>query len=579
MLAWLTIQGLALVESVEIEFDRGLNVLTGETGAGKSLILGSVGLLLGDRADAAWLRAGAARGSVEGTFDLSSRPDLAEALKAEEIETEEGRLVLRREILADGKSRAFVNGRSVLLSRLRAVGEILVDLHGQHEHQQLLMPERQADFFDGWAGLLSERRALDAERSTILVAQSELRRAREQWEKDRADEAAVREDWEELRQAALNPGEEERLRADRERLQHRERIARGLAEARAALGDEDLGAESALRRASRSLHGIAGLDPAIESVSTEAEQAIETLRALYARVEAEEERLAEGAIDLDQLEGRLDRIHRLKRKHRTDVEGLLALQTELEARVVGFDPAGKDLAAAERALDERLPAFERRLDALAGHRADRFEAFHREVGARLARLGFGRAALRVGAVQAGAGRAAVDPTAIPSLEFAFRPNPGEMERPLRRIASGGELSRVMLAIKSLMAERDRVAVMVFDEVDQGIGGAVGEEVGRLLRNLGEHRQVLCITHLPLIAAHGARHFVVSKSVRAGRTSTAVSPVADADRVEEVARLLAGARASDTTRRQARELLRSAQEPPEDAVIVEKPRKRAGARRT
>ena len=576
MLAWLSIQGLALVESVEIEFDRGLNVLTGETGAGKSLILGSVGLLLGDRADAAWLRAGASRGAVEGTFDLAARPDLEEALRAEEVETEEGRLVLRREILADGKSRAFVNGRSVLLARLRAVGEILVDLHGQHEHQQLLRPERQADFFDGWAGLLGERRALEGERSAILSAQTELRRARERWERDRADEAGVREDWEELKQAAIAEGEEERLRADRDRVQHRERISRGLTEARAALAEEEPGAEWAVRRAVRALHGASGLDPSLEGVRAEAEQTVEAVRALHDRIAREEERLADGALDVEHLEGRLDRIHRLKRKHRTDVAGLLELQAELEARVNGFDPGGKGLGAAEKALDDRLQAFERRLDALVEHRADRFEAFHREVGARLSRLAFGRAALRIGTVEGAGGRAAVDPTAIPSLEFAFRPNPGEAERPLRRIASGGELSRVMLAVKSLMAERDQVAVMVFDEVDQGIGGAVGEEVGRLLRSLGAHRQVLCITHLPLIAAYGARHFVVSKQVRSGRTTTSVSPVADTDRVEEVARLLAGARATETTRRQALELLEGAEPAP---AAQGKGRRKAGARGT
>jgi len=579
VLAWLSIQGLALVESVEIEFDRGLNVLTGETGAGKSLILGSVGLLLGDRADAAWLRAGASRGAVEGTFDLSARPDLEEALRAEEVETEEGRLVLRREILADGKSRAFVNGRSELLARLRAVGEILVDLHGQHEHQQLLQPERQADFFDGWAGLLTERRALETERSGILAAQAELRRTRDRWEQDRASEATVREDWEELKQAALVAGEEDRLRADRDRLQHRERISRGLAEARAAVAEEEPGAEWAIRRAVRALHAASGLDRSLQGVALEAEQAIETARALHDRIVREEERLADGALDLEQLEGRLDRLHRLKRKHRTDVAGLLELQAELEARVNGFDPAGRDLGAAERALDDRLQAFERRLDALVEHRADRFEAFHREVGARLSRLGFGRAALRIGAVEGAGGRAAVDPTAIPSLEFAFRPNPGEAERPLRRIASGGELSRVMLAVKSLMAERDRVAAMVFDEVDQGIGGAVGEEVGQLLRSLGAHRQVLCITHLPLIAAYGARHFVVSKQVRGGRTTTSVSPVADADRVEEVARLLAGARATETTRRQASELLEGADSPRAASVTPQRKGRKAAARGT
>ena len=574
MLAWLSIQGLALVESVEIEFHRGLNVLTGETGAGKSLILGSVGLLLGDRADAAWLRTGASRGAVEGTFDLSARPDLEEALRAEEVEIEEGRLVLRREILADGKSRAFVNGRTVLLAKLRAVGEILVDLHGQHEHQQLLLPERQADFFDGWAGLLSERWALEGERIAILAEQAALRKARERWEQDRADEAAVREDWEELRQAVLEPGEEERLKADRERLQHRERILRGLAEARGALDEDEPGAEWALRRAARALSAAAGLDPSLEGTAAEAEQAIETVRTLHDRVSLEEERLAEGTLDPEQLEARLDRIHRLKRKHRTDVAGLIALQAELMHRIEGFDPAGRDLDTAEKALESRLQGFERRLDALTEHRADRFEAFHREVDARLSRLGFGRAALRTSVVEGAGGRAAVDPTAIPSLEFAFRPNPGEAERPLRRIASGGELSRVMLAIKSLMAERDRVAVMVFDEVDQGIGGAVGEEVGLLLRDLGTHRQVLCITHLPLIAAHGARHFVVAKQVRGGRTTTHVGPVIEEGRVEEVARLLAGARATETTRRQATELLTGAES---TAPAASKQRRKSAAR--
>ncbi|HEX3112209.1 MAG TPA: AAA family ATPase, partial [Candidatus Eisenbacteria bacterium] len=182
MLSWLSIQGLALVDSVELALDPGLNILTGETGAGKSLVLGSIGLLLGERADATWLRAGETRGSVEAVFDLGGRPDLLESLADLGWETEEGRLLLRREIQAEGKGRAFVNGRAALLSQLKAIGERLVDLHGQHEHQQLLDPARQTDFFDGWAGLLGERRALEEERASIVEERTALRAARERWE-------------------------------------------------------------------------------------------------------------------------------------------------------------------------------------------------------------------------------------------------------------------------------------------------------------------------------------------------------------------------------------------------------------
>lgn len=578
MLTWLSIQGLALVESVELELDPGLNVLTGETGAGKSLVLGSIGLLLGERADAAWLRTGERRGSVEAVLDLSARPDLIQALRDLDVEPEDGRVVLRREIQADGKGRALVNGRSVLLAQLRSVGEILVDLHGQHEHQLLLRPERQADFFDSWAGLLPERRALEADRGALSEERRVLREARERWERDRAEEDAIREDLEEIRAASLDEGDEETLKRERERLQHRDRLLRGYAEAREGIASEERGALEILRRAGRSLKAAAALDPAAASLLEELERCQDSLRALEDRLGLEETSLLEEPLDLEALEERLAHLHRLKRKHRTDLPGLLVLRESLSERVRGLDPSGTGLARAEREHEERLQAYERRLDAFLAHRTDRFAAFEHEVGARLSRLALGSSSLRIRAAESDRARAAVDPAAIPTLEFAFQPNPGESERPLRRIASGGELSRIMLAIKSLMAERDQVAVLVFDEVDQGIGGAVGEEVGKLLRTLGARRQVLCITHLPLIAAHGARHFEVRKSVRGGRTSVTVRALAPEEREREVARLLAGDRASDITRRQARELLEGAHAEPEPAAASARtPRRRASAR--
>jgi DNA repair protein RecN (Recombination protein N) len=563
VLVWLSIQGLALVDSIELEFAPGLNVLTGETGAGKSLILGSVGLLLGERADGTWLRPGAARGFVEGTFDLSGRPDLVAALRALEIEPEEERVVLRREILADGKSRAVVNGRGVLVAQLRAAGDLLVDLHGQHEHQQLLHADRQTDFFDTWAGTLEERRALAAERTELLEDRRRVQAARAALERDRAEEENLRADLAELEAAGLEPGEEESLLRDRERLAHRERLAAGLGDSLAAIADEDQGAEPRFRRAVKALRTAAALDPGLLGLAADAESAAQALASLAARIEGEREGLFEDPLDLDGVEERLARVHRLKRKHAADVAGLAALRLALRERVRSLDPGGADVERQTRALAERTAAYDRRLDLLTAARDSRLAPFSSAVGGLLARLGFGKASLR--AVPVPSGRplstvVAIDPAPIPALEFEFQPNPGEPPRPLRRIASGGELSRVMLAVKSLMAEKDQVSVLVFDEVDQGIGGAVGEEVGRLLSALGARRQVLCITHLPLIAAYAGRQFQVMKSTEKGRTATSVQPLEEEERVEEIARLLAGARVSDTTRRQARELLHAAAAP-------------------
>jgi len=559
MLEWLSIQGLALVDRIELSFDPALNVLTGETGAGKSLILGSIGLLLGERADPDWLRSGAERGFVEGIFDLAARPDLEESLRAIGVEIEEHKLVLRRELTGEGKSRGVANGRTVLVQELRSIGDLLIDLHGQHEHQLLLRPESQAEFYDSWAGLLSRRRALERERIEIGREMAALRDLRAGWERDRSEGDRVREDLLELTRAALEEGEEDRLRADRERLRHRERTIETLREARRALEAEEGGAEAPARRAARALRSLAGSVPEIDPLALAAEATLESLRDLAGRIEDQEERALEEPLPLERLEERLDRIHRLKRKHATDFTGLLVLRGTLEARAAALDPDPSALRAREDAIAWRLAAFASDVDVLVEERRTAAPRFTSDVESRLSRLGFQKASLTVslGEEALPRDRPAIDPAVIPGLEFRFRPNTGEPARSLRRIASGGELSRVMLAVKSMMAEQDQVAVLVFDEVDQGIGGAVGEEVGRMLRVLAARRQVLCITHLPLIAAFATRHFQVVKTEVERRTVTGVRLLDPDDREREIARLLAGARVSETTRRQARELLRAA----------------------
>ncbi|HEY7728213.1 MAG TPA: hypothetical protein VID50_07135, partial [Candidatus Eisenbacteria bacterium] len=479
------------------------------------------------------------------------------ALEAQGVETEEGRLILRREVGRDGKSRAFVNGRSVLLSTLRPLGDLLVDLHGQHEHQQLLRRERQTDFYDAWARLLTERLDLESERADLLATIRDLDSARRASAQDCAEAERLREDLAELDRARLEPGEEDRLRGEQGRLRHRERHLEALAAARRSLAAEEEGAESSLRRLAKTLRALSGAVPSEEPLAAQAEELLLRAQDLLARIEDSRDRALEEPLDLETIEARLDRIHRLKRKHGVGSEELIALRESLRARVAALDPGGPGLAARERALQERRERYAAALDSFAARRAARFDAFARAVGERLTRLGFGRGALRVRPTDLDRSRPAVDPLAIPGLEFEFQPNEGEAPRALTRIASGGELSRVMLAIKSLLAEQDRVATLVFDEVDQGIGGAVGEEVGRLLQHVSQRRQVLCITHLPLLAAHGSQHFEVSKRVSGGRTETRVHALSETERVAEIARLLAGDRVTETTRRQAHELLAAA----------------------
>jgi DNA repair protein RecN (Recombination protein N) len=464
-----------------------------------------------------------------------------------------------------------VNGKTVLLAQLRAVAELLVDLHGQHEHQRLLRRDVQTEFFDAWAGLLDERRRLEADRSGLLAAARELLALREAFERDRSLGDRLREDFVELVEARLVPDEEPQLRAERERMKHREHHLESLEAARQALGADDSGAEASLRRAARTLRALATTVEHESALADESEAVLAQAQDLLARIEEARDRALEDPLDLDAIEERLDRIHRLKRKHGLDFEGLLALRETLRGRVASLDPDGRSLARLEAELRERESRHEAAVHALMVRREERFGSFARTVGGRLQKLGFARGSLCVRVSETDRARPVIDPLAIPGLEFEFQPNEGEAPRSLQRIASGGELSRVMLAIKSIMAEQDRVAVLVFDEVDQGIGGAVGEEVGRLLRTLSEQRQVLCITHLPLLAAHGARHFVVLKRAEGGRTTTQVRRLDEGERVAEIARLLAGDRITDTTRRQARELIQAVA--CDDSAAAE-PRRRA-----
>jgi len=556
MLERLTIRDVALVERAGVEFGPGLHVVTGETGAGKSLFVESLALVVGGRADAGIVREGAKAAAVEAAFRLAGEAARRANALLEEwgIEFDGETLIVRREVSAEGRSRAFVNDASVTVASLKRLGEALVDLHGQHEHQSLLREGAALATLDRLGGLEDRRLAFADALAALREAEGELARLTESLATfaERRDylEAAARE----LDDAKLADGEEEELRVEAARLAHADRLRDLAGGALARLSDGEGAAAESLGAARHALEQAAALDPSLEETlgpvqeaAIAAEEAARTLAGYLDRLEAD-------PAALEAVEARRELYARLTRRYRRDVPGLLAWRDELRAELA----EGSDADGALERVRARVAAREQAMRDLGHGLTKARRAAAREWSAKLTRelrpLGLPHASIAFEVLPSADERPG--PAGLDEVLLQFTANPGESARPLQKIASGGELSRVMLALKSALQTRDRVDVLVFDEVDSGIGGAVAQAVGERLRSLAEHRQVICVTHLPVIAALGRRHFAVSKQVANGRTVARIDVLESRDRVEELARMLAGERVTDTTRRQARELLAS-----------------------
>jgi DNA repair protein RecN (Recombination protein N) len=556
MLERLTVRDLALVERAEVEFGPGLHVVTGETGAGKSLFVQSVALLVGGRADADTVREGARAAIVEGEFRLGRERASAVAALLEDwgVEFDGQTLIVRREVQPGGKSRATVNQSAVTQGALRRLGELLADLHGQHEHQSLLRPDAGLETLDRLGGLAGKVEPFVA----TLAAWRAARAALESLERSLAT-FAERRDYladalRELDDARLAEGEDERLRVEASRLAHADRLRELTAEAMARLTE---GEDPAMGHLAAALHAVeqaARLDPSLEEALPwlrEAEIATaEAARALAGYAD----RLEADPAALERIEERRALIARLARKYRREIPGLLAWREEIAAELATGENGEEALARARVAADEAERACRREGAALTRARVAAARTWGESLTRELRPLGMPHARLEF-AVETHDDEPG--PAGFDTIEMRFTANPGEPPRPLPRIASGGELSRVMLALKCALETQDRVDLLLFDEVDSGIGGAVAQAVGERLRQLARHRQVVCVTHLPMIASLAERHLAVTKRVAAGRTTAGVELLDRERRIEELSRMLAGDRVSDTTRRQARELLEAA----------------------
>ncbi len=556
MLERLVIRDLVLVERAEVEFGPGLNVVTGETGAGKSLLVQAVDLLTGGRADPGVVRDGAKAAVVEGEFRPSARANLriGPLLAAWGVEYDGESLILRREVQAGGKSRALVNQSAVTRGALRELCEALADLHGQHEHQSLLRPGAGLDTLDRLA-------ALDGESARYAQALAAWRAAAAQLEaleRSLATHAERREEMEqaarELDEARLRVGEEEELRREATRLAHADRLRELVGHALDRLSDGETPAVDAIAQAARALEqaaaldpGLAGSLPALDEARIATAEVARTLGDYASRLEAD-------PAALEQIESRRERIARLERKHRRDVPGLIAWREELARELATGADAVAALAEARAAAQQTHAGCLAAARALSRRRQAAARDWGRKLTGEMKPLGMPHATLGFQVEPDDRPEPGFGANGLDQVEIMFGANPGEPVRPLQKVASGGELSRLMLALKVALEAQDPVDLLLFDEVDSGVGGAVAQAVGERLKQLARHRQVVCVTHLPMIAALAAHHLRVDKSVTAGRTLARIAAIDGSERVEELARMLAGDRVTDTTRRQARELL-------------------------
>ena len=567
MLRELSIRNLAVVEEAVVPFASGLNVLTGETGAGKSIVVDALLLVTGARAQPDWIRTGADTAMVEAIFEIDPAGPVAALLEEAGHRAGDGELVVKRELARSGRHRAFVNDSASTVGLLERLGELLVELHGQHEHQRLMEPARQLLLLDRFAEAEDRRERVGALVRTWEDACSALRRLREEMREGARQEDLYRFQISEIDAVKLKDGEEDDLRVERARLQHAERIVAGLQETVGLLYEDPQSAAARLARAATLLREISRFEPDAAAPIEAIDGAQSYLEDVVGRARALRDRAVFDPGRLEQIEARLDAIVRLKRKYGESVTAILAHRQDAAAaldRIIRHDAIAEEM---ERAVTDAAGAAGREAAALSELRARGAERLERLVQKEIRGLGMEhgrfRVALRRDAAVAdelgsGAEGYRVGTRGAETAELLLSANPGEDLRPLAKVVSGGELSRVMLAAKTVLAAADDVPVLVFDEVDSGIGGRVADVVGQKLRATAAGRQVLCVTHLAPIAAYASHHLLVQKHVARSVTRTSVTALKAGARVDELARMLGGERVTDTSRRHARELLREAQ---------------------
>lgn len=553
MLTELRIRNFAIIESVTLPLAEGFNVLSGETGAGKSIIVGALGLLLGERASADLIRSGADKATVEGVFDVAKLKRIAELADEHGIDVEDDTLVLKREIASTGRGRAWINGATVTATLLAAIGRQLVNLHGQHDAQTLLDGESQRRILDAFGGAAHQAEQVAATHAELMTVRREISTL-----SSRRLEAEKRSDYlrhvaKEIEDARLTPGEDTKLEDEARVLENADELQTLATSLNELIAGEEGSVLSQLGAAQRPLASIERIDPSAARMQELFDAGFYALQELARSIED-----YAGSVDLDparleEVRQRRDRLYGLLKKYGPDLDSVIETGRSARGELDLIDTAQFDLAnltAREAEARKRLSAEAERLSEM---RATAARKLAKAVDALLPQLGMPDGKFAVGLIPRD------EPTAEggEDVEFRVALNVGHEERPLARVASGGELSRVMLALKTILARVDEVPTLIFDEVDAGIGGRVGLQVGDTLRRVAGEHQVFAISHLPQIAARAHHHIVVAKGAKGGVTTADISVLEGTNRVTEIARMLGGDPESKVSRAHARELLETA----------------------
>jgi DNA repair protein RecN (Recombination protein N) len=537
MLTTLRIKNLALVVDLTLELEPGYNAITGETGAGKSILIGALNLALGERADRSLIRSGADASSVEAVFDISKLAESPAAFLAENgLEPcEDGQLVIKRTLTAAGASRQFVNGSPTTLAVLAELGERLVDIHGPHDHQSLFSPARQLAILDSYGGLnelrewvgklFAESARLAAEKASLIVD-----------EKTYAQQLdLLRFQSKEIEAAKLVEDEESKVESEYKRASNAARLMELSEAAMRALSDDEGSVLSQCGAVGRALHDLQRLDESAAPIEEMQHQAVSLLNDLQGEISSYRDRLEIDPGRLQELEERLNLIHSLKRKYGSSLAEVIAFGNQARAKLQQLEQRDVEVARLNGELAKAEVSLLKAAKELSAARAKTIPKLAKVVTAQLADLGFKQSSVGVNL------RALAEPgaTGMDEADFQFAPNPGEPAKALKAIASSGEIARVMLAIKTALAAQDEIPVLIFDEVDANVGGETAAAVGAKMRQIGEQRQVLCITHLPPVAAAARAHFLVSKELVGGRTISQITPLGKEARVAEISRMLGG----------------------------------------
>ncbi len=561
MLKELNIKNFAIIDQLRVEFGPGLNVLTGETGAGKSIVVDALNLALGERASADLIRTGCREAVVEAAFELNGRgtSEAAAFLAEQGFEMNPGEdLIVRRVLAASGKNKVYINGSLANLTALSALGASLADIHGQHEHQSLLSLERQMDMLDSFGSLGALRNSLSETYHRLQEVRKELAEL-EAGERDRAQrEDMLRFQKNEIEAAMLKPGEDIELAQEQKILANSEKLAGISRAADEALYSSDNSVLSGLKKAMISLREIVAIDNRMAPVLELCEAGKAQIEEAAREVSGYADRVEFDPARLEHTGDRLDLIQKLKRKYGSTVEEIVAFGKKasddlerMERSTEEIDRLKKEIQSIKAVLTSRAQELTKKRNAAA-------RELEKKVESELGHLGMKKTAFTI-KINREPGDDTLDgnklgPRGADRIEFLISPNPGEEPKPLAKIASGGELSRIMLALKAILIEGDSIPTLVFDEVDAGIGGAVAEEVGKKLKRVAARRQVFCITHLPQIASMATSHYGVAKSVKKERTSTEVRLLEKKDRIDEIARMLGGKTITEATLRNAEEMI-------------------------